>query len=68
MDEYTPKITEMSPLSVSSAGELLTVTGSRLNGLVVTIGGELCVEVSAQAWSVTCTVPNLSAGRHKIKG
>ena len=45
----------------------MTIKGSRLDELVVNVGGKNCEIVSASANQVTCTVPDLAAGRFDVE-
>ena len=68
-DSSTPTITEYSPSEVSATGETLTITGTKLEGLVVTVGGDDCtgMTVAGNGRSATCTLPDLTTGRHVIE-
>ena len=68
MDSRTPKVDSSSPSKIAVSGETLTLTGSNLNGLEVTIGEKAClnVVVANDGNSATCELPALEVGKHSI--
>ena len=66
-NSFTPNVSSILPMEVSAAGETMTIKGSRLDELVVSVGGKNCEIISATANQVTCTVPDLAAGRFDVE-
>ena len=68
-DAATPKVESINPTSVSTADQVVTVTGSVLSGLAVTVGGLPCsgIVVAEDLNSATCTLPDLASGVHQVQ-
>ena len=67
-DAGTPKVDSITPTSISSAGQTLSIDGTVLGGLTVTIGGQECINVvvAGDFASATCDIPNLATGSHAV--
>uniref|UniRef100_A0A3B4ZUN2 PKHD1 like 1 n=1 Tax=Stegastes partitus TaxID=144197 RepID=A0A3B4ZUN2_9TELE len=66
----TPQISGLSPQRSTVTGRVLTIQGSNLGGRdnssVVLVGGEECVTVQWTETSITCLLPVLPPGLHKV--
>ncbi|XP_054461971.1 PKHD1 like 1, tandem duplicate 1 [Anoplopoma fimbria] len=70
-NNLTAQISGLSPRSTTVIGrEVLTIQGSNLGGpdndSVVFVGGEVCATVQWAATSITCHLPVLPPGTHKV--
>lgn len=67
---YTPKLTSVSPNSLSDSNTLITITGENYGNdssrVHVTIGGENCQVVTAEQTSITCTLNRLALGNQPV--
>uniref|UniRef100_A0AAQ5X4Y6 Polycystic kidney and hepatic disease 1 (autosomal recessive)-like 1 n=1 Tax=Amphiprion ocellaris TaxID=80972 RepID=A0AAQ5X4Y6_AMPOC len=68
-NDVTPQISSLSPQTTTVTGRrVLTIWGSNLrdNSSVVLVGGKECVALQWTSTNITCLLPELPPGRHKV--